>query len=154
MAHLRWCCTGWFAMTIFSTTERYNIVATLNRMVAMLFQHSKAVLRLKQQHQHWCKLFHVTSPLNQCTRNPGTCYRHFISWSFPYKLNGFLHWGQVVNVPLFQNESKLHTCRAIYNYRSFYVTRLSEQCWWSQSQQNWSNLVIVYLACPRIWHTL
>ena len=35
-------------MTIFSTTEGYNIVAaTLNRMVATLFQHSKAVIALK-----------------------------------------------------------------------------------------------------------
>ena len=47
MAHLRWYCMGRLAMTTFSTTERYNIVATFNQMVATLFQHSKAVLHLK-----------------------------------------------------------------------------------------------------------
>ena len=34
-----------FATTIFSVTQRYNIVATLFRRVATLFQHCNAVLR-------------------------------------------------------------------------------------------------------------
>ena len=44
---LRWCFTGRFAMTIFNAPQRYNIVVTLHRMVATLFQHCNAVLRLK-----------------------------------------------------------------------------------------------------------
>ena len=44
---LRWCYKGRFATTIFSATQRYNIVATLIQMVATLFQHCNAVLRKK-----------------------------------------------------------------------------------------------------------
>ena len=43
---LRWCYTRQFATTIFSPTQRCNIVATLFRMVT-LFQHCNAELRLK-----------------------------------------------------------------------------------------------------------
>ena len=42
---LRWCYTRRFATTIFSATQRCNIVATLFRMVTTLFQHGNAVLR-------------------------------------------------------------------------------------------------------------
>ena len=41
------CYTRQFAMTIFSATQHYSIVATLFRMVATLFQHCNAVLRWK-----------------------------------------------------------------------------------------------------------
>ena len=41
---LRWCYTRRFATTIFSATQRCNIVATLFRMVTTLFQHCNAVL--------------------------------------------------------------------------------------------------------------
>ena len=44
---LRWCYTRRFATTIFSATQHYNIVATLLRMVATLFQHCYAMLRSK-----------------------------------------------------------------------------------------------------------
>ena len=44
---LRWCYKGRFAMTIFSATQHYNIVATCFRMIATLFQHCHAVLRSK-----------------------------------------------------------------------------------------------------------
>ena len=40
----RLCYTEWFATTIFSATHIYNIVATLFRTVATLFQHCNVVL--------------------------------------------------------------------------------------------------------------
>ena len=42
---LKWCYMGRLATTIFSATQRCNIVATLFRMVPTLFQHCNAVLR-------------------------------------------------------------------------------------------------------------
>ena len=42
---LRWCYTGWLATTIYSATQRCNIIGTLVWMVATLFQHCNAVLR-------------------------------------------------------------------------------------------------------------
>lgn len=129
MAHLRWCCTGRLAMMIFSTTVYYNIVATLNRMVATLFQHSKAVLYLKPSLQIISCHITFKSMHKRCRHLLPSL--HFLVISLQVKW--VLHWGQVVNVPLFQNESKLHTWRTIYNYRSFYVAKLSAQCWWSQS---------------------
>ena len=44
---LRWCYTRRFAKTIFSATQRCNIVATLFRIVTILFQHCNAVLPWK-----------------------------------------------------------------------------------------------------------
>ena len=44
---LRWCYTRRFAKTIFSATQRCNIVATLFRIVTTLFQHCNAVLPWK-----------------------------------------------------------------------------------------------------------
>ena len=44
---LKWCYTKRFATTIFSPTQRCNIVATLFWMVTSLFQHWSAALRLK-----------------------------------------------------------------------------------------------------------
>ena len=44
---LRWCFTGRFATTIFSATERCNIVVTLFGIVTTLFQHCNALLRSK-----------------------------------------------------------------------------------------------------------
>ena len=44
---LRWCYLKRFATTIFSATQRCNIVATLFRVVRTLFQHCNAVLRKK-----------------------------------------------------------------------------------------------------------
>ena len=44
---LWWCYTGRFATTIFSAAQHYNIVVTLFRMIAILFQHCHAVLRSK-----------------------------------------------------------------------------------------------------------
>ena len=44
---LRWCYTRRFAMTIFSATQRCNIVATLFRIVTTLFQHWNAVFSWK-----------------------------------------------------------------------------------------------------------
>ena len=44
---IRWCYTRRFATTIFSATQRCNIIATLFRMVPTLFQHCSAVLRQK-----------------------------------------------------------------------------------------------------------
>ena len=41
----RWCSTGRFATTIFNPTHHFNIIATLFRMVATLFQHCYSVLR-------------------------------------------------------------------------------------------------------------
>ena len=45
LAVWRWCYTRWFATTIFSASQRCDIVATLFRMVTTLFQHCNAVLR-------------------------------------------------------------------------------------------------------------
>ena len=42
---LRWCYTRRFATTIFSATQRWNIVATLFWIVTTLFQRCNAVLR-------------------------------------------------------------------------------------------------------------
>ena len=44
---LRWCYTERFVTTIFSATQHYNIVATLFRTAAILFQHCNTVLRKK-----------------------------------------------------------------------------------------------------------
>ena len=66
-AALRWCYTGRFAMTIFSATQQYNIVATLFWMIATLFQHCHAVLPQNRR----CESSHVTSPLDK------KLYSHF-----------------------------------------------------------------------------
>ena len=149
MAHLRWCCTGRLAMTIFSTTERYNIVATLNRMVAMLFQHSKAVLRLKPSMQIISCNITFKSIHKKCKHLLPSLHFLVISSQVKWVFTEARLWMCLYSK---MNQNFIHV--AIYNYRSFYVTRLSAQCWWSQSQKNWSNFVIVYPACMRIWHTL
>lgn len=49
--YLRWCYTRWFTITIFSTTQRWNILAILFRLVKILFQHCNAVMREKSSLQ-------------------------------------------------------------------------------------------------------